>query len=79
MNRSEVATYYAACERLDEARRQSPPKPRRISMLTYAVGVTLDRAQDALAGRERSVDEKLHDMIEGVRLAFGTPLSAQRA
>ena len=63
--------YFRACDRLDAARRQNPSKSRRVAMLTYAVGVLLDEAQDALAGRERSVDEKINSMFSDLRRAFG--------
>lgn len=63
----EVELYYQACERLDEARRQRPMKERRVSMLTYAVQVRRDEAQDALAAHERSIDEQ----IVGLFSVFG--------
>jgi DNA-directed RNA polymerase specialized sigma24 family protein len=71
MNNSPTALYFKANDLLDQALEQTPRKSRRIGMLQYAVGILLTEAQETLAKREQTVDEKVRNLFQSVAYAFG--------
>ena len=71
MNNSPTALYFKANDLLDQALEQTPRKTRRIGMLQYAVGILLTEAQEALAQREQTVDEKVNNLFRDIAVAFG--------
>jgi hypothetical protein len=77
MNNSPTALYFKANDLLDQALEQTPCKTRRIGMLKYAVSILQKEAQDALAQRERTVDEKVNNLFRDIAVAFGAQPEAR--
>ncbi len=71
MRTSEVELYYRANDRLEMALAQAPQKPRRLALLKYAVDMRLADARAVLHSRDQAVEQRLAELKESIRVAFG--------